>query len=111
MTILLLAIVLLYGDNELHYFANNACSTVAKVVVPRSTVEGDSKQSQPSLKPSSICIRGSGFFMPCDRKSDFQESRGTAFMATGRFSRMPNVAAIFFRRHELWTSSSTTLFS
>jgi len=37
-----------------HYFANNARSTVSRLVVPLSTVAGVSKQSQPSLKPSSI---------------------------------------------------------
>src|SRR5271155_4057550 len=70
-------------------------STVSSATFPfREPASPPSNSIQPSLKPSSIRIRGVGFFMPCDTNSDSQLSRGTTSIFTGRPSKRENVAAI-----------------
>ena len=49
-----------------------------------------SNSIQPSLKPFSICMRGSGFFIPCDLKSPSQESRGTIWRVACRLRPGPH---------------------
>src|SRR2546429_6452016 len=60
-------------------------NTVFRATSPfRELASPFSNSIQPSLKPSSIRIRGVGFFMPCDLNSGSQVSRGTASILTGR---------------------------
>jgi len=55
----------------------SACKTSPRGMIPlRTWSPPPSKVIQPSLKPSSIRMRGSGFFMPCDLKSGFPRLPG-----------------------------------
>src|SRR5277367_3598246 len=86
-------------------------STVSSATFPfREPASPPSNSIQPSLKPSSIRIRGVGFFMPCDRNSASQLSRGTTSIFTGRPSKRENVAAISLGVTRCGPSSSTTLW-
>ena len=58
-----------------------AFSTVSKGTLPFSDpLAPRSKSIQPSLKPSSICRRGVGFFIPCALNNFSLDSRGTTSM-------------------------------
>src|SRR6266849_2463023 len=73
----------------------SVCSTACSPTFPfREPASAPSNSIQPSLKPSSILMRGVGFFMPCDLNSDSQVSRGTGSILTGRPSRSAKVVAI-----------------
>src|SRR5207249_6008753 len=74
-----------------------AFSTVSKGTLPFSDpLAPRSKSIQPSLKPSSICRRGVGFFIPCALNNFSHDSRGTTSMRTGRCKSPAKVAAISY---------------
>jgi hypothetical protein len=83
------------GRSRLHLISMSVRSTACSPTFPfREPASAPSNSIQPSLKPSSILMRGTGFFMPCDLNSDSQVSRGTASILTGRPSRSAKVVAI-----------------
>ena len=72
----------------------SAFSIVSKASFPfREPASPPSNSIQPSLKPSSIRMRGVGFFMPCDLNSCSHVSRGTGSMLTRRPSTSAKVCA------------------
>src|SRR5258706_844715 len=59
--------------------ATSPSSAVCSVVVPfREPAWPPSNSIQPALKPSSILMRGAGYFIPCDLNKASQVSRVTA---------------------------------
>src|SRR5437879_10215489 len=88
----------------------SVCSTASSATRPfREPDSALSNSIQPSLKPSSILMRGVGFFMPCDLNSDSQVSHGTGSILTGRPSRSAKVVAISLGVTRCGPSNSTTL--
>jgi len=85
------------GRAEVHRCVVSFCAmsvfrTLCSVVDPLSEpTTPDSKSIQPSLKPSSMRMRGVGLLMPCPTNSSRHVSRGTSRARTG----LPNN-----RRHE-----------
>ena len=67
-----------HGDSYASVLATRAAITARALVEPLIALLPPSSNSiQPSLKSSSIRMRGSGFLIPCERKSSAQDSRGT----------------------------------
>jgi hypothetical protein len=62
----------------------------------------------PSLKPSIICMRGVGFFMPCAQKVRSHSARGAISARTGFPRAFAKAAAIAFGVVRSAASSSTT---
>src|SRR5207237_2720604 len=95
-----------------HLDSMSVCSTASSATFPfREPASALSNSIQPSLKPSSILMRGVGFFMLCDLNSDSQVSRGTGSILTGRPSRSAKVVAISLGVTRCGASNSTTLWS
>ena len=73
-----------HGDLYASVLATRAAITARALVEPFIALLPPSSNSiQPSLKPSSIRMRGSGFLIPCERNSSSQDSRGTGTAHTG----------------------------
>src|SRR6476646_10460189 len=70
-------------------------STASRLVLPFCEPDFPRSNSiQPSLKPSSIRMRGTGFFVPCDLKSASHDFLGTTSMRTGLPRSFVRVVAI-----------------
>src|SRR5271168_720655 len=81
--------IFLYNGHGLSFWLTSPAITVSSVTSPIRCSPVRSKSIQPSLKPSTMRIRGIGCFMPCERNSASQLSRGTGSMRTSR----PSAAA------------------
>src|SRR5271167_2940610 len=68
----------------LSFWLTSPAITVSSVTSPIRCSPVRSKSFQPSLKPSTMRIRGIGCFMPSERNSASQLSRGTGSMRTSR---------------------------
>ena len=97
-----------HGDSYASVLATRAAITARALVEPLIALLPPSSNSiQPSLKSSSIRMRGSGFLIPCERKSSAQDSRGTGTARTGFPMRRAKESARSLGVIRLGPSSST----
>lgn len=87
-----------------------AMTASASVVPLMARAQPSGKSIQPSLKPSSMRMRGMGFCAPCARNSASQLSRATASARTGCPINLAKAAARLFGDRRWGPSSSTTTF-
>jgi tetratricopeptide (TPR) repeat protein len=85
-----------------------AAITSRGLVQPLIAFPPSLKSIQPSLKPSSIRIRGTGFFIPCEVNNSCQDSRSTGTARTGFPSTVAKASARSFGFTRLGPSNSTT---
>src|SRR3954470_23911260 len=74
----------IFSRDVLYAASTSLRNTASSVMLPFTEPDAPRSNSiQPSLKPSSIRIRGVGFFIPCDLNRLSHDARGIASTRTG----------------------------